>query len=71
MELAKNIDGKILAAEIRKKVAAELRDLTAAIPGLQPKLCIVQVNEAAVILQLILKVESRLLLILCCVLGAK
>ena len=46
MEISKNIDGKALAAEVRKKVAAEIQELKNAVPGFKPKLCIVQVSSS-------------------------
>lgn len=44
MDTGQLLDGKALAVKLRKKVAADLKELQASIPGFQPQLSIVQVS---------------------------
>lgn len=46
MDTAQVLDGKVLAAKLRTKVASELKELQAIIPGFHPQLSIVQVRMA-------------------------
>ena len=43
MEAAKILDGKVLAAKLRSKVASDVKELQGIVPGFQPHLTIVQV----------------------------
>lgn len=44
MEPAQVLDGKVLAAKLRSKVASTVAELQATIPGFKPHLSIVQVS---------------------------
>ncbi len=44
MEGAQILDGKVLAAKLRSKVAASITELQGTIPGFKPHLSIVQVS---------------------------
>ena len=53
--MAKKLDGKVISADIRKEVAADLAQLRKKHPTFQPGLTIVQVNHRSNSVKLIMR----------------